>query len=129
MFAFQHDEGLFISFIYEMSMFAWFLPASIYLLVKWYHYRNHFVIKNRFPRMSISIFIINLIVVIGSVIDSLTAIEEFSIAGQILAAVASGLVFYRTHLVYVRWAITTAYLQNMTKFRSDTDQIAIQAPS
>ena len=129
MVGFLNDMSSRVNFIYTLSWLTFMIPIYTYLLMKWYHYRDHFVIKNRFPKISLTIFGINFIIVVNAFISSITTIEALAWSGQVLAAVASGLVFYRTHLIYVRWAISTAFLQNMTKFSSDTDLITIKAPS
>eukprot|EP01083_Nonionella_stella_P284337 967916_1 len=124
-----------IGLTYQLSLFCISFPLHIYWLFKWKQHQNHFVIRHRFPQISIAIFIIAVIVQISAITytafgndhDTFSAIQK-SIT-QALSFLQEGLVFYRVHLIYVRYAVTSQYLATMiTPSDSDTDKITINKP-
>eukprot|EP01083_Nonionella_stella_P112141 329498_1 len=111
------DKKEFITTITMTSMFIVWVPIYVYLLIKWCKHQHHFVIRNRFPNISITVFIVSIFVQILAIIDSLIPVYswEFHLIICSLTAVTTGLIFYRIHLIYVRWTINMQYLQTITK--------------
>eukprot|EP01084_Bolivina_argentea_P109625 195949_1 len=106
------------SAIFMLCMFIALSPVYIYLLLKWYKLRQHFVIANRFPNISIAVFISSILSQLFSIAELFTRIHYFHIISTVLFSVSLGLIFHRTHLIYVRWSIHAKYLQTMTSFQS-----------
>eukprot|EP01083_Nonionella_stella_P253011 871069_1 len=107
-----------IGLAYQLTLSLVFIPLHIYWLSKWNHHRNHFVIRHRFPVISITIFIIAIIVQITAIV--FTCLGEhyerhsnnlpLKQITQALSFLEEGLVFYRVHLIYVRYVTNAAYL-------------------
>eukprot|EP01083_Nonionella_stella_P003050 8675_1 len=116
-------DTCFHSFIYTavVLVFAW--PLYVYLLTKWYAHKNHFVIRNRWPKIS-------LIVVACTIISqTLMAVESaFCIPNQLLnpismgmTNVVQGLMYYRAHLLYVQTMKTRQCLRTMKQDNITSD--------
>eukprot|EP01083_Nonionella_stella_P235641 828341_1 len=104
------------------------LPIYIYALIKWHQFNGHFLIRNRFPKISYLLFYIMFIAQSLSVIQGW--LQIFDIPNHIvnyhityivlsLTYTISGLVLYRINLIYLKWkslqpitAITTAKILN-----------------
>eukprot|EP01083_Nonionella_stella_P305338 1064792_1 len=141
----KHDQHLstmgtptIIGLSYQLAFSIVFIPLHLYWLSKWrqHNYKTHFVIRHRFPAISIAIFIIATIVQIAAIIythfgddyDGYSEIHPLQETVQALSFLQEGLVFYRVHLVYVRYTMTSEYLTTTMQSHSDTDKIMIAKP-
>eukprot|EP01084_Bolivina_argentea_P175629 304106_1 len=108
------EQKSFVSVIFMTSMLIFCIPIYVYLIIKWYKLRNHFVLLNRFPLMSITIVLCSVVTPLIGIIELVTNIIMLRRIIQMLTAITMGLVFHRPHLIYIRCCINSNYLQTMT---------------
>eukprot|EP01083_Nonionella_stella_P276321 938827_1 len=94
-------DACFFAFMYTsiLLVFAW--PACLYLLTEWYAHRDHFVIRNRWPKISLIIVTLCTIIQILFLIESAFCLSGLNEVSMGIANAVQGLVYYRTHLLYV----------------------------
>eukprot|EP01084_Bolivina_argentea_P262324 443557_1 len=95
----------------SISAFAW--PLYIYFMFKWYKNHNHFVIRNRWPIISLTIITLAIIVQLISITEASLCITSLSAISIGITNAISGLVYYRAHLLYLQTLKAREYLNEM----------------
>eukprot|EP01084_Bolivina_argentea_P169262 293442_1 len=95
--------------IFVLSTVAITWPLYGYLLFKWYQNRNHFVIRLRWPKISLAIVCGAIITHILSIIESSFCMKDLATISMGICNMMSGLVFYRAQLTFVRCLRTRRY--------------------
>eukprot|EP01083_Nonionella_stella_P039890 108504_1 len=108
------EQKSFVTVFFLLSILILFIPIYVYLFQKWYQLRTHFVLRNRFPNVSIAIVLLSVLTTIVGILELLTNSVALYRIIQLLSCITMGLVFHRVHLIYVRWSIHSKYLQAMT---------------
>eukprot|EP01084_Bolivina_argentea_P261769 442512_1 len=100
-----------VIFLVCVLSFAW--PLYIYFTLKWHKNRNHFVIRNRWPFISLAIITLAIITQLLTLIESAVCSSSLSIISIAITNTISGLVYYRAHLLYVQTLKTRKFLNTM----------------
>eukprot|EP01084_Bolivina_argentea_P023723 44312_1 len=106
----ESDNPCVYTLIFMITVLAISWPLYGYFIFKWYQHRNHFVLRNRWPKISTAIIILTIIMQLLSIIDALLCIKELAAISMGICNMISGLVFYRAQLVYLRCLATRKYL-------------------
>eukprot|EP01083_Nonionella_stella_P173674 599743_1 len=116
-------DPCFYSFIYTAVILVFTWPLYIYLITQWHAHQNHFVIRNRWPKISL------IVVLFVICIQILMAVESAFCLPIVLNPISMGLtnaiqgfVYYRAYLLYRHTMKTRLYLKVMTPVIS-TSQI------
>eukprot|EP01084_Bolivina_argentea_P213621 362746_1 len=112
--SFDSYDACFVAFIYTaiVLVFAW--PLYFYLLTEWYRHRDHFVIRNRWPKISLIIVAFTIIIEILFIAESAFCWTGLNQVSMGLANGIQGLVYYRAYLLYARTVKTRLFLKMMT---------------
>ena len=98
--------------IIKLSSWILTLPFYIYGLLKWREFNGHFLIQNRFPKISYILFYLTFILQTISLIEDWFYLYnisdeyiDFHITYLILSLTftISGLILYRINLIYLKW--------------------------
>eukprot|EP01083_Nonionella_stella_P302058 1039812_1 len=109
----KEEEECLYNFIYTAAVLVFAWPVYIYLLTQWYAHRNHFVIRNRFPKISLIVVACTIIIQILAIATSAFCtpiISHFSVG---MSNVVQGFVYYRCYLLYAQTIQTRQYLTKM----------------
>eukprot|EP01083_Nonionella_stella_P008230 23692_1 len=109
----KEEEECLYNFIYTAAVLVFAWPVYIYLITQWYTHRNHFVIRNRFPKISLIVVACTIIIQILAIATSAFCtpiISHFSVG---MSNVVQGFVYYRCYLLYAQTIQTRQYLTKM----------------
>merc|ERR1719461_2499462 len=118
------DQTCFYSRIYILSMLSIAWPLYGYFLLQWYKNRHHFVIRNRWPLLSLTMVGMTMTSQILNLIQVSLCIEPLSTISMGLTNLGSGIVYYRAHLLYMRCLKSRQHLNEMAPSKTRTMSIA-----
>eukprot|EP01083_Nonionella_stella_P207522 753785_1 len=110
----KSPAACFVEFIYTaiILVFAW--PLYLYLVTEWYAHRNHFVIRNRWPKISLVIVAFVIIVQIFCITESAFCLSILNPISLGMSNAIQGLVYYRAYLLYANTMKTREFRIVMT---------------
>eukprot|EP01084_Bolivina_argentea_P169261 293441_1 len=111
--------------IFVMSILTITWPIYGYFMFKWYQNRNHFVIQNRWPNISLVIIVSAITIQILSIIEIATCSKPLETISIGITNMISGLVFYRAQLLYLRCLRSRQYLNQYCN-KAQTKSIRIK---
>eukprot|EP01083_Nonionella_stella_P067905 179922_1 len=106
----METDGCKYTFIFTVCILVFIWPSYIYFISICYAHRHHFVIRNRWPIISLIILIASVMIQLSCLIDAtfcITNLLHFSVG---LSNAISGLIYYRTYLLYAQTMKTRRYL-------------------
>eukprot|EP01083_Nonionella_stella_P276320 938824_1 len=107
------SDACFVSFIYTAIVLTFAWPLYLYLLTKWYVHRNHFVIRNRWPRISLIMVAFTIIIELLFLIESAFCMSSLNQVSMGFANAIQGLVYYRAYLTHARTMKTRQFRKIM----------------
>eukprot|EP01083_Nonionella_stella_P202663 740215_1 len=109
----KDEEACLYTFIYTAAVLVFAWPVYIYLLTQWYAHRNHFVIRNRFPKISLIVVACTIIIQILAISASAFCLPEITHFSIGMCNAVQGSVYYRSYLLYAQTIQTRQYLTKM----------------
>eukprot|EP01084_Bolivina_argentea_P121231 214854_1 len=104
------DQPCFFTFVYTAVVLLFACPVYIYLLTEWHTHRKHFVIRNRWPIISLIVVAMSISTQILTLFESVFCLSNLNPFAMGLSNAIQGLVYYRTYLLYARTMKTRQYL-------------------
>eukprot|EP01083_Nonionella_stella_P001691 4802_1 len=98
-----------LHFSLTVVFFAW--PLYTYFIYIWHMHRNHFVILNRWPIISLIMVATCVIIQILTLIEGAFCIKSISPVSAGLCNLLFGLAYYRTYLLYAQTMKARYYLE------------------
>eukprot|EP01083_Nonionella_stella_P278048 945415_1 len=116
------DKGCAYTFHFSVTVLVFAWPLYIYFISVLYSHRNHFVILNRWPTISLVIVVASVIIQTLTVIEAAFCITSLSYLSVGLGNALFGLVYYRTYLLYAQTMKTRYYLNSVKLLTHDDEQ-------
>eukprot|EP01083_Nonionella_stella_P276504 939546_1 len=109
----KDDEVCFYTFIYTTSLLLVAWPFYLFLITEWYAQRHHFVIRNRWPKISLIVVALTIIIQILTILETTFCISVISNVSIGLSNAVQGSVYYRCYLLYAQTIKIRHYLAKM----------------
>jgi len=90
-------------------------PLYAFCLYKWFQHRSHFVIRNRWPGLSLVVVTLVITVQILTIVESSMCLSFLSPVSVALSNIINGVVFYRGHLLIQRYLASQHHLNAMDR--------------